>query len=466
MGSFPQINDFLGKRVHMVGIGGSSMSGLALLLRQNGFTITGSDCVPSHHLEMLEETGIIVYSSHDANHVHGADILLYSAAISDDNPERAEAKRLGIPQLERAVLLGQLMDRYLKSVAVCGTHGKTTTSAMLAKILIDAKIDPTVHIGGDCNHIGGSTRVGKGDYFLAEACEFNAGFINIHPFYAVVLNIDRDHLDFYRDIDEICDAFSTFVQSIPSEGLVIGCGDDERVMHVLSTARCRAESFGIGDNCDWRADDIHLSDNGNPVFTVNYKKQIIGSVCLAVKGYHNVSNALAAVAMATRIGVHSEEALRSIAGFMGVHRRFEHTSTIQGVMLYHDYGHNPAEMLTALATAKTQPHRRLWAVMQPHTYSRVKSLYSEYLTCTHLADITLVTDIFAAREKDPGDINARMLVQAMRNKGINAVYTPTFDDTESYLRLNWQAGDLVLTMGCGNIDLLNEQIYKNETARC
>ncbi len=460
----PHIKDFKGKHIHMIGIGGSSMSGLAQMLKEKGYVLTGSDSADGYAVKALRELGIPVTIGHRAESVHGADLVVYTAAILRDNPERLEIERLQIPSMERAVLLGQLMEGYKTAIGVCGAHGKTTTTSMLTQIMMDCGLDPTIHIGGQLDYIGGSTRIGKGEAFLAEACEFNASFLHLRPTLAVVLNIDEDHLDFYKDIDDIQNAFKKFLALLPENGKAIGNGDDPRVKALLDSIPQEKELFGFEPHNDWVAGNLTYTENGCPQFDLVYHGKTLGHVQMQVLGFFNAQNAMAGLATAYHLGADMGKAIEAISAFRGAHRRFEHTATIQGVKLYHDYGHNPTEMRNAVSVAKMQPHNRLWAVMQPHTYSRVKALFEDYLTCTDKADITLVTDIYAAREKDPGDIHASRVVEGMKAKGVNAILTPTFDDTEKYLREHWQQGDLVITLGCGNINLLNDQIQRNEEA--
>ncbi|MBR0220102.1 MAG: UDP-N-acetylmuramate--L-alanine ligase [Clostridia bacterium] len=452
------ILDYQGKRVHMIGIGGSSMSGLAEMLLKEGYTVTGSDNANSHAVERLRNMGVDVKVGHAAENVPGAALLVYSAAISEENPERREAKRLGIPEMERSTLLGQLMRGHKNAVCVCGTHGKTTTSSMIAETLMECGMDPTVHIGGRLDALGGGSRLGKKDVFVAEACEFHGSFLEMHPTVAVVLNIEEDHLDWYRDIDHIEAAFGQFLHLLPAWGTALGWGEDMRVRRLFGGLSCETRTFGMEKNNDYYPENLSYNDTGCPRYDVMFRGEKLARVELKVAGTFNVLNSLAAFSAAHVVGAEPESIAESLNRFAGVHRRFELTGIIDGVKMYHDYGHNPAEMRGALSVGKMQHPGRLWAVMQPHTYSRVKSLFKDYLTCTEDADITLVTDIYAAREKDPGDIKAEMIVEGMREHGINAVHTPTFDDTEKYLRAHWQPGDLVLTMGCGNINLLNEQM--------
>lgn len=326
-------------------------------------------------------------------------------------------------------------------------------------------MDPSIHIGGSLDFIGGSTHIGRSGMFVAEACEFNASFLHLRPTVAVVLNIDADHLDFYRDIDHIEETFGKFLALLPPDGAAIGNGDDPRIMRLFSALSVRRLTFGLGEGCDYTPGRLTYDEYGHASFGLCFHGDVLGQITLQVPGEFQVYNALAALACAHSQGADMAMACHAMNEFKGAHRRFELTGEVEGVKLYHDYGHNPTEMRNVLSVARLQPHGRLWAVMQPHTYSRVKRLFDDYLTCTQAADFTLVTDIYAAREKDPGDIKASQIVEGMRAHGVNAVHTPTFDDTEAYLRAHWQPGDLVLTMGCGNINQLNDQIREHEQAK-
>jgi UDP-N-acetylmuramate--alanine ligase len=461
----PHIREYRGRHIHMIGIGGSSMSGLARILQAQGYDLSGSDNLETYATRALREAGIPVTIGHKPENVHGAALVLYTVAILPDNVERVEAARLGLPTIERATLLGQLMEGAKTAIGVCGTHGKTSTTSMLAQALVVAGVDPSVHIGGSLDFIGGSTRTGKGDVFLTEACEFNESFLHLKPTVAVITNIEEDHLDYFKDIDDIQRAFGRFLALLPPHGHAVGNGDDPRVIELLGSLACHRVTFGMGAHCDMRPVNLAYDSEGRGSFDLSWHGKNKGHVSLRVAGFFHVYNALATAAVAWVQGADMPAVCAALSDFVGAHRRFELTGEIDGVKLYHDYGHNPTEMRNVLSVAKLQPHNRLWAVMQPHTYSRVKRLLADYFTCTRDADITLVTDIYAAREKDPGDIKAAHIIEGMRTAGINAVHTPTFDDTEAYLRAHWQPGDLVLTMGCGNIDQLNEQMHAHEAEK-
>lgn len=462
----PHIRNFAGKRIHMIGIGGSSMSGLAEMLIDLGYKVSGSDRNEGYLISDVREKGADIFIGQKAENVHGADLVVYSAAIAKDNPERVEAEKLGIPTLERAYLLGQLMERKPVSVGVSGTDGKTTTSSMLSQILLENGKDPSISIGGKLDAIGGGMRVGHGNVFVAEACEFNRSFLHMSPTVAVVLNIKADHLDCYKDIDEIEDTFGMFLDKVSEDGITVGNGDDQRVRRQVEKKGRKTVFFGLDKSNDWYPENLQEDENGVFSFDAVYRgiKQV--TVCMGVPGIFNVIDALAAIATADVLGITAEKSAQVLKKFVGAHRRFELTDTMNGVEIFTDYGHNPVEMKNAISIARKRCRGRLWAVMQPHTFSRVRTLFDEYLDCTREADITLVTDICAAREKDPGDLNSGMLVDGMKKNGIDAIWTPSFDDTEMYLRSHWQEGDLVITMGCGDINMLNEQIHQHGPDFC
>ena len=452
------IRDFRGRKVHFIGIGGSSMSGLAGLLHDEGYIVSGSDKTRSHKTDHLADKGIEIHIGHEAENVHGVDVIVYSAAISRENAERAEAFKLGIPQIERCDLIGQLMDGSSFAVGVSGTHGKTTTTSMLAQAFLSAGADPSIHIGGELDFIGGSTRRGDGNDFIVEACEFNGSFLHFKPTIAIITNIDEDHLDFFGDIDHIEAAFRQYADLLPESGWCVAWGDDERARRVCLNSKCNTLTYGIGENNDLVAANLTYDALGRASFDAVLHGEKLGHFHIGVASEANMLDALAVVGVCHIRGLDQEKVAEALRNFVGAHRRFELTSTTDGVKCYTDYGHNPAEIKNALQIASLQPHKTLWSVFQPHTYSRTKTLFDQFLETFDLADHVLVTDICAAREVDPGDINSAMLIEPLRKRGVDAVLTPSFDDAEAYLRAHWQEGDLMISHGCGDIDLLNEQI--------
>ena len=452
------INDYINKRVFFVGIGGCSMSGLAKMMKWLGYEVAGSDRTQNHKTDQLKNDGIEIFIGHDGENVKGASLLIYSAAISEENPERKYASEHNIPSLERCDLIGQLMKRFSESIAISGTHGKTTTTSMMAETFVFCGEDPSIHIGGELDSIGGSTRLGEGEAFICEACEFNRSFLRFFPTAAVILNIDEDHLDCYKDIDDIENTFLEFAKLVPEDGLVVGCGDDKRVRNVLSKVNCKTRTYGLEPHNEIRAENITYDDNGCAFYTATLFGHPLCEVELSVPGQHNVLNSLAVIAVASFYNLPMHRVSEALYAYKGAHRRFELTSITDGAYVYQDYAHNPTETKNAMTVARIKAKKKLYAVLQPHTYSRTKALFHGFTECFDDADVILVTDICAAREKDPGDINSQMLVDAMRKKGLNAYLTPSFDDAEKFLRENWEKEDVVVTLGCGDIDLLNEQI--------
>ncbi|MCR4620634.1 MAG: UDP-N-acetylmuramate--L-alanine ligase [Clostridiales bacterium] len=446
------------KKVFFIGIGGSSMSGLARYMKWKGCEVYGSDKTSSHKTEALEKEGFRIFIGHRAENVSGCDLVVYSAAIQENNPERTFAREHNIPQIERCELLGEIMKRYPASICVSGTHGKTTTTAMLSWVFIKCGEDPSVHIGGELEMIGGSTRMGNGESFICEACEYHSSFLSFHPTQAIITNIDADHLDYYKDLDDIEHAFEKFARLVPQSGCVFGNGDDKRVFRLLERLNVKTVSFGLEPQNVIRAENIYYDENDCASFTVTYFGHPLCEISLNVPGEHNLRDALACIAVANANQLPMAVVSQALQEFSGVHRRYELTSVTDGVNIYTDYGHNPTETETVLKVARAQCNGRVFAVLQPHTYSRTKSLFHGFLNCFNDADQVLVLDIDGAREKDPGDINSGMLVEAMVKKGMDAHYTPTFDDAENYLRNTWKPGDCAVTLGCGNVYLLNEQI--------
>lgn len=456
------IRDYKNKLIHLIGIGGSSMSGLAEMLQSLGYSVQGSDGAESYIVDMLRKKGICVTVGHSASNILGVGLVVYSAAIDKNNPERVEAKKLNIPQIERKDLLGQLMEEYKNSICICGTHGKTTTSGMLAHCLAYCGKDPSVHIGGRLDSIGGSVRMGGHEYFVAEACEFNESFLSMPANIALLMNISEDHLDYYRDINHIKDSFTCFLKKLEPNGLCIYCADDKNSLDVVNRLNCKKIGFAMNEsaNADYLIKNLKFLESGNADFDIYHKGKNISHITLSVPGKIQALDALAVFACCDYLNIENKDIQKALNSFTGVHRRFELTGVYEGVKYYHDYGHNPEEMEQILHTAKMQNPKRLIAVMQPHTFSRVKRLFNSYGLCTKIADISLVTDICAAREWDDLGMHSSQIVKLMKDNGINAHYTPSFDDVQNYLLNNCKEGDLVITMGCGDINKLNDNIKR------
>jgi len=456
------IKDLKGAHIHFIGIGGISMSGLAEFLFRNGYKVTGSDIDESYITKDLVNKGIPVTIGHKPSNVRGADLVVYTAAIITKgvNPEMEEAKRLNIPTMNRAVLLGQIMEGFPHAIAISGTHGKTTATSMLSLIMEKANLDPTIFLGGKLDEIGGNVRIGNSPYFLAEACEFSGSFLEMHPYIAVILNIDNDHLDYFKDMDHLYKAFLDFANLVPSGGFVVGCADDPLVDRLLNELKCNVVRYSIGGKGDWIADEIKYDSMGCPSFHAVYQGQDMGWFSLHVPGKHNVYNALASIAVGWISGISRDVIDKALSSYRGTHRRFEVKGKVKGVTVIDDYGHHPAEIKATLAAAQNYPHERIWCVFQPYTFSRTKLLFDEFVNAFDDADEIIITDIMGGREQDTGLVHASELVGAIKAKGKSCRYLATFDDVVDFLSVHTQPGDVVITTGCGNVYLAAEMLVE------
>ncbi len=438
------------KRIHLIGIGGCSMSGLAQILRAREYEVQGSDKSVSPFTQRLAELGIPVTIGHDEKNLGGADLVLYSAAVKPDNVERVAARERGIPEIERSAALGQLTEGYKKVVGIAGCHGKTTITSMLALICDTGAMDATVHIGGFVDYLQGGVRLGSHEMFITEACEYVESFLTLRPTVALVNNIDNDHLDYYGDMEHITDAFRRFVALLPEDGLFLGCADDPRVRGLLAEHRGRKLSYGRRD-ADYVPANVVFDEGGCPSFDLVFSGETLGGIKLNVPGEHNVVNAVAAAAVALDAGADMAKIADALARFQNTRRRFEFYGEKNGVLIYHDYAHHPAEIAATLAAAKRVRHGKLYCVFQCNSYTRAKTLFVRDVTCFADADEVLVPDIYPGREKDDGTVHARDMACAILEGGTKAVYLPTFEEIALYLEKNARPGDLVLTVGSGDV---------------
>ena len=446
--------------IHFIGIGGISMSGIAELLRSEGFRVSGSDMKESALTEHLRSLGIRVEIGQKAGNIASPDVVCYTAAIRPDNEELLRAKELGIPLLTRAELLGELMTNYREAVNVAGTHGKTSTTSMLADILLLAGKDPTVSIGGMLDSIGGNLRAGGQDIFLVEACEYTNSFLSFYPTVGIILNVEADHLDFFKDLDDIRKSFRKFAELLPQDGR--GClilnGDIRDKSFFTEGLGCEVRTFGKDPSCMYTARNITYDETARPSYDLYTGGKLRGRVKLGLPGEHNVWNSLAAVACADRLGIAFEAVTAALAACRGSHRRFEYKGSLNGFTVVDDYAHHPQEIAATLKTAALCPHRRLVVAFQPHTYSRTKALFDEFAKALCAADEVLLTDIYAAREKDDLGVSSALLAERIGELGTKAVYLPGFPELEAYIRENLQPGDLLITMGAGNIVDAGEEL--------
>lgn len=447
--------------IHFIGIGGISMSGLAEILLKEGFVISGSDTKESALTEHLEKLGArIFYGQKASNIIEGIDLAVYTAAIHEDNEEFAEARRQGIPMLSRAELLGQLMKNYDVPVAISGTHGKTTTTSMLSHILLAAKKDPTISVGGILKAIGGNIRVGSSELFVTEACEYTNSFLHFFPKIAVILNIDADHLDFFKDLDDIRHSFRRFAQLLPADGTLIINKESEHLEEITDGLSCRVVTFGLDSSADYYADQISHDETGNAAFHVVSHGKDTGRVELSVKGDHNICNALSVIAVADLLDISRDDVCSGLQSFTGTDRRFEHKGDWNGVTVIDDYAHHPTEIKATLKAADVYPHREIWCVFQPHTYTRTKALFPEFVEALSHTDHVVLADIYAARETDTLGISSQMLAEELKKKGCDAYYLPSFEAIEDFLKTHCQKGDVLITMGAGNVVNIGEALLK------
>ena len=447
------------KKIHFIGIGGISMSGLAEILIDNGYNISGSDRNKSSFTDKLEKMGAKIYIGHKAENVHGADIVVYTAAIKEDNPEIVEAKKLNITLMDRAEFLGQIMKDFQKRIAVSGTHGKTTTTSMIALTLIKAGLDPTVMVGGVVDQIGGNVRPGKSPYFLAEACEYKGSFLKFYPNIGIILNIDADHLDYYKDIDDVKAAFLKFANLIPEDGFLIGYFSDSRLLDIINKVKCNTMTYGIKGG-DFTAKNITYDSNGCAAFTAYYEGKEYYNFKLSITGEHNILNALAAIACCHTLGISKKVISESLYEYTGTRRRFEIKGKVNDAVIVDDYAHHPTEIKATLKAAKNYPHKKIYCVFQPHTYSRTSALFNEFSNAFYDVDKLILTDIYAAREKDTGIVSSKMLCDEVCKNGVDAVYIKSFDDIVRYLKENLEKGDLIITMGAGDVTEIGDLLLK------
>ena len=442
--------------VHMVGIGGISMSGLAEILMHRGIKVTGSDLHESDMTNKLKNMGAVIFPSHDASNISGQNLVVYSAAVPQNNPELVEARNKGIPVMERAELLGVIMDHFQQCIAVSGTHGKTTTTSMISQVMLEGGLDPTIHVGGMLDTIGGNTRIGSSSWFIAEACEYKDSFLKFRPSLAVVLNIDADHLDYFRDIDHIRSSFESFLSNVRTPGTIILNFDDPQT-RLLSKSLTRSfVSYGLNaSDADWTSEDISF-ENGCASLSVCHKKTSWGRIKLSVPGTHNISNALACIAACHSMGIARTSIIKGLEGYKGTHRRLEDKGMKNGIRVMDDYAHHPTEIQASLSAARALAAGHLICVFQPHTYTRTYELLDDFSRAFALADTVVVTDIYAAREKDNGLINARTITEGINKNTGNAVYVSSFDEIVRFLDENAQTGDLVITMGAGDVYRVGE----------
>lgn len=452
--------DFNNKiHVHFMGIGGISMSGLAEILLKAGFTISGSDSKESELTNHLVSLGATVnYPQAASNITDDIELIVYTAAIREDNPELIAAKASGKPLLTRAQLLGEIMDNYTRSIAVSGTHGKTTTTSMISQVLLETADDPTISVGGVLDAINSNVHVGDSDVFITEACEYTNSFHSFFPKYNIILNVEADHLDFFKNLENVRASFKKFAENTSNDGILIINKEIEDVEYFYSDVKCQVITYSLNSDADMFPEDITYNELGCASFTPVYKGNALKKVTLNVPGAHNISNALAAIALLTEMNVSYEHILEGLKKFGGANRRFQLKGKFNGATIVDDYAHHPTEIKASLSAAKNYPHNRLIVCFQSHTYTRTLSFLDEFAEALSAADMVILADIYPAREPDIYNVSAKDIADRISREGCDVHYLGSFDACEKFLEKNLLNNDLLITMGAGDVYLVGEHL--------
>ena len=449
------------EHIYFIGIGGISMSGLAEILASRGHQVSGTDVKETAVTKHLQSLGIHINFGHRAENItDDITLVVYTAAIHDDNPELRAAHEKGIRIMDRAHLLGQIMDEYHDSVAVSGTHGKTTTTSMVSEILLAAEKDPTITVGGILPTIGSNLRIGNSPYFVAEACEYFDSFLQFNPFIAIILNVESDHLDYFKTLENIRRSFHAFAQRVPNNGLLVISEKIDNVEELTDGLTCHVETFGLSEKANWRAENIVHEADGRNSFDIYHNGAFFTTIHLHIPGEHNITNALAAIAASAFLGAAPEDCVKGLHHYTGTERRFQLKGKKDGITVIDDYAHHPTEIKAALAAAQNVQHNTTWCVFQPHTFSRTRFLFDEFGEAFGDADEIIITDIFAARETDDGTVSAAQLAERIAQTGKSARYVGDFAAIEAYLREHCKSGDLLMTVGAGDVYKIGENFLK------
>ncbi len=455
------INDYKYEHIHFIGIGGISMSSLAEILLSKGYKVSGTDSKDSAIVNRLEKLGAYIYIGHNKDNIKGSDLIIYTDAISVDNEELNAALNSGVTITDRASFLGAIMKNYKHSIAISGTHGKTSTTSMLASITNHGTLDPTVLLGGQLDEIGGNVRLGSNDYIVTEACEYKANILKYYPTMAVISNIDEDHLDYFRDLDHILDTFIGYAKNLTKDNTLVLNIDDANCMKLIPHTLAKVITFGVIGNADYKAENIYFSQDGFSTYNLVINGNEMWPIKLKVTGMHNIYNSLAAIVAAHNHGVSMELITKFIAAYAGVHRRLELKGYVEGIKIIDDYAHHPTEIQVTLKALRDSNKGKIYCIFQPHTFTRTKLLLDRFASSFNFADTVIIADIYAAREADNGEIHSRDLVNAIKVKGSNAIYLPSFKEIEEYLINVATPNDVIVTMGAGNVYLIGESIIEN-----
>lgn len=448
------------KNIHMIGIGGVSMSGIAAILKNWGFHVTGSDSSDSENVKALIEKGFKVTIGHNLEDVANSNIVVYSAAIQQDDPEMLEAKRLQIPIIERADFLGELTRCYQDTICISGTHGKTTTTSMVALCFLEALQDPSIQVGGYLKQLNGNYMVGNSELFIIEACEYVESFLKFSPKAQIILNIDNDHLDYFKTFDNIKNAFIKYVKLLPNDGILILNADDSNCLDLAQYTNVKPVTYGLDNkNADFYVANITFDDNGFPEFDVYHNSEFFAKIKLSVPGTHNILNALSCIALCYQYNLEKKAIQAALLKFTGAHRRFEFKGKIDNkVSVFDDYAHHPTEIMATVKSLCHKKYHHSWVVFQPHTYSRTKNLLDDFAKALLNFDHVIILDIYAAREKNTYGISSKDLVNRLFAIGKEAKYIPNFEECVSYIKNNVEENDIVMTLGAGTVTQIGSML--------
>lgn len=447
------------KNIHMIGIGGVSMSGIAAILTNWGFHVTGSDWAQSESTDKLSSMGINVTIGHNLDDVAKSDVVVYSAAIQQNDPERLQAKKLNIPTIERADFLGQLTRCFKDTLCISGTHGKTTTTSMISLCFLEALQDPSIQVGAFLKAIDGNYKVGNSEYFIIEACEYVESFLKFSPKAEVILNIDNDHLDYFKTFENIKNAFIKYVKLLPDDGVLVLNGDDKNCLDLKQFTKCNIITYGIENKkSNLYADNIVFDNDGFPEFDIYKDGKFLTSIKLSVPGYHNILNSLACISLCMFYKIDISYIKSALLKFTGAHRRFEFKGNLNDARIYDDYGHHPTEILATANCLKNKKYNKSWVIFQPHTYSRTKNLLDDFAHSLLPFDNIIVLDIYAARELNTYNISSQDLVNKIISLGKNATYISNFDDCVNYVKEHVNDNDIILTLGAGTVTQIGSML--------
>ena len=449
------------KKIHMIGIGGISMSGIAAILTNWGFHVTGSDWKQSEVTDKLISMGIKVSIGHNLEDVANSDIVVYSAAIKKDDIEMVEAHKLNIPTIERADFLGEITRCFKDTICISGTHGKTTTTSMVSLCFIEALKDPSIQVGAFLKQLDGNYKVGDSEHFIIEACEYVESFLKFSPKAEIILNIDNDHLDYFKTFENIKKAFVKYVKLLPENGVLVINGDDNNCLDLQKYTKCNTITYGLNNkNVNFYADNISFDNDGFPKFDVYKNNKTFGKIKLSVPGIHNVSNALACLSLCDYYNIDFKYMETALKKFTGAHRRFEFKGKINGASIYDDYGHHPTEIAATANSLKNKKYNKSWVIFQPHTYSRTTTLLDDFANVLSNFDNIIVLDIYAARESNTYNISSKDLTDKINSLGKSAMYISNFDDCVSYVKKSVTENDIVLTLGAGTVTQIGDMLLQ------